>query len=72
MGRGGSAISEHGATWITGDDPPLMLQSMEGERHHLQQTVPPAPQDNEELQSEQPLAEKTLLYLGPLKNWGSH
>jgi hypothetical protein len=49
-----------------------MLESMEGERHHLQQTVLLAPQDDKELQSEQPLAEKTLFYLGPLKNCGSH
>ncbi len=72
MGQGGSAISERGVLWITGDDPPLELQPMGGERHHLQPTVPLAPQDNEEQRSKQPLAETTLLYSGQLNNRGSH
>ena len=70
MGQGGSAITEQGITWITEDDPPLMLQSMEGEHHHLKQTVPPAPQDKEELQSKQPLTGMAKSYYGHLG--GSH
>jgi hypothetical protein len=56
---------------ITGDNPPLVLQSMEGEHHHLQLTLPLTPQDKEEQQSKQSLAEMTLLYSGQLNNQGS-
>jgi hypothetical protein len=66
MGQGESKISEEGISWITGDNPPLVLQSIEGELHHLQLTVPLAPQEDKEQQSEQPLAETTLLYSGRL------
>ncbi len=45
---------------------------MEGERHHLQLTVPLAPQDDEEQQSKQPFAETTLLYSGQLNSPGGH
>jgi hypothetical protein len=72
MGQGGSAISERGASWITGDDSPLVLQPMEGERHHLQQTAPPVLLDNEVLQSEQPLAGMTKNYYGHPNLRGSH
>jgi hypothetical protein len=68
----GAQILEHGAHWITEDDPSWELQPMEGKSHQLQQTAPPALPDDRALPSEQPLAERTLHYSGPLNNWGSH
>ncbi len=70
MGQGGSAIFERGAHWIAGDGPLLELQPMEGERHHLQQTVPPALPEDEALRSEQSLAGTAKNYYGHPR--GSH
>jgi hypothetical protein len=70
MGQGGSAISEHGIYWITEDGPLLELQLMEGEHHHLQQTVPPGLPDNEVLGSEQSLVKMAKNYYGHPR--GSH
>ncbi len=70
-GQGVHAILEHGIWWITLDNPPQLLQVAEGEYQQLQQTVPPALQEDGALQSKQPLSGKTENGYG-LTNQGGH
>jgi hypothetical protein len=68
---GTTAIREHGVWWITSDNPPWLLQVAEGERHTLQQTVPPVLPEDGAQQNEQPLVGKVKHSYDPT-NQGGH
>ena len=65
LGLSDKSIREHGLRWITPDDPPWLLQAKGGERHTLQQPVPPAPPEDGEQQNGQPLVGRFKNYYDP-------
>jgi hypothetical protein len=70
-GQGGNTIHEHGVWWITSDDPPQLLQVVEGERHTLQQTVPPVLLKDGVQQNKKPLVGRVKNSYDPT-NQGGH